>query len=94
MSGSLRKIFFCGLDVTFFKGRALRVRQIGNGAAFTVFHSLQVMGDNPVLFVCQKTADLRLGCAKGQPQGNFSICGDADGACFAAAVDYPVGKLI
>lgn len=34
------------------------------------------------------------GSAKGQPQGDLSFCGDADGAGFAAAVDDLAGKFI
>lgn len=51
IGGPFREIFLCGVDIALFQSGALCVRQIGNRAAFQLFDSLQIMGDNPVLFV-------------------------------------------
>lgn len=94
IGGAFWKVFFRGGDISLFKGCALRVRQVGNGAVFVALQGFQIVRDNPVLFVQQKTVYLRLGSAYRQPQGDFPVCGDADGAGFAAAVDHLVGKFI
>lgn len=94
VGGAFRKVFFRGVDITLFEGGALCVRQIGFGSVFAPLYSLQIMPDNPRLLFKQKTVNLRLRGAKGQPQGDFSLRGDAYGARSAAAVDYLVGQFI
>ena len=94
MRGTFRKIFFCRFYVTFFQGCTLGVRQVGNGAAFGMPYGFQIVRDDPVLLVEQKTPDLCLGCAKGQTQGDLPIRGDADGTGSAAAVHHFIGKFI
>lgn len=94
IGGPLWEIFLCGVDIALFQSCALCFRQIGDGAVFPLPDSLQIMGDDPVLFVQQKTADLRFGSANGQPEGDCSLRGDADSAGFTAAVNYLVGEFV
>lgn len=94
IGGPFREIFLCGVDIALFQSGALCVRQIGNRAVFPLVDSFQIMGDDPALLVRQEAADLCLGSAKGQPEGDCSLRGDTDSAGFTAAVDHLIGEFI
>lgn len=68
-----REVFLCRGDVTFFEGCPLGVRQVRYRAVLGTLDSFQIVGDDPVLLIQQKVADLCLGSAKRQPQSNLSL---------------------
>ncbi len=94
IGGPFRKIVSGRLYVTLFQGGPLRVSQIGNRPAGGMFLRLQPVRDDPVLFFQQEVADLLVGGAKRQPQGNSPVGRNADRTGLAAAFDYVVGKFI
>lgn len=85
IGGPFREVFPCRLYVTLFQGGPLGICQVRYGPARGLFLCLQPVGDNPVLFLRQETADILFRRAKRHPQGDFSLRRNTDCAGSAAA---------